>query len=34
VVDAMFAAVARGHDAYDRLFGCVPSFRIGINGGD
>lgn len=33
-VDAMFAAVARGHDAYDRLFGCVPRFRIGIHGGD
>jgi class 3 adenylate cyclase len=33
-VDAMFEAVARGRDTYDRLFGFVPSFRVGIHGGD
>jgi adenylate cyclase len=32
-VDAMFGAVARERDAYQRLFGVVPSFRIGIHGG-
>jgi len=32
-VDAMFAAVAKEHDAYQRLFGVVPGFRVGIHGG-
>jgi class 3 adenylate cyclase len=32
-VDAMFGAVARERGAYQRLFGVVPSFRIGIHGG-
>jgi adenylate cyclase len=33
-VDAMFAAIEREQAAYRRLFGIVPSFRIGIHGGD
>jgi class 3 adenylate cyclase len=32
-VDAMFAAVAKERDAYQRLFGVVPGFRVGIHGG-
>jgi adenylate cyclase len=32
-VDAMFAAVAKEREAYERLFGVVPGFRIGIHGG-
>jgi adenylate cyclase len=32
-VDAMFAAVAREREAYRRLFGAVPGFRVGIHGG-
>jgi adenylate cyclase len=32
-VDAMFATVAKQRDAYQRLFGAVPTFRIGIHGG-
>jgi adenylate cyclase len=32
-VDAMFAAVAKQRDAYQRLFGVVPAFRVGIHGG-
>jgi adenylate cyclase len=32
-VDAMFAAVAKERDVYERLFGVVPGFRIGIHGG-
>jgi len=33
-IDAMFAAIERERDAYDRLFGHVPTFRIGVYGGD
>jgi adenylate cyclase len=33
-VDAMFQAVERNRDIYERLCGRVPSFRIGIHGGD
>jgi len=33
-VDAMFHAIERERDAYEKLFGIVPSFRIGIHGGD
>jgi class 3 adenylate cyclase len=33
-VDAMFNAIERKRDRYERLFGAVPSFRIGIHGGD
>jgi adenylate cyclase len=33
VVDAMFAAVAKQRDVYQRLFGVVPGFRVGIHGG-
>ena len=32
-VDAMFAAVAKQREAYQRLFGVVPGFRVGIHGG-
>ena len=32
-VDAMFATVAKQRGAYQRLFGEVPTFRIGIHGG-
>ena len=32
-VDAMFVAVAKQRDAYQRLFGAVPHFRVGIHGG-
>ncbi|MGB6400803.1 MAG: adenylate/guanylate cyclase domain-containing protein [Bradyrhizobium sp.] len=32
-VDAMFAAVAKQRDVYQRLFGVVPGFRVGIHGG-
>jgi adenylate cyclase len=32
-VDAMFAAVAKEREIYERLFGVVPGFRIGIHGG-
>jgi adenylate cyclase len=33
-VDAMFQAVERNRGVYERLCGCVPSFRVGIHGGD
>jgi adenylate cyclase len=33
-VDAMFAAIAREQDSYERAFGVAPAFRIGIHGGD
>lgn len=33
-VDAMFNATDRKQVAYERLFGILPSFRIGIHGGD
>jgi adenylate cyclase len=33
-VDAMFDAVARGREVYERLFGVTPGFRVGIHGGD
>jgi adenylate cyclase len=33
-VDAMFAAIEDERGTYERLFGRVPSFRIGIHGGD
>lgn len=33
-VDAMFAAIAREQEAYEREFGAAPAFRIGIHGGD
>jgi adenylate cyclase len=32
-VDAMFATVAHETEAYQRWFGVVPAFRIGIHGG-
>jgi adenylate cyclase len=32
-VDAMFATVAKERDVYERLFGAVPCFRVGIHGG-
>lgn len=32
-VDAMFATVRREHAEYRRRFGVVPSFRVGIHGG-
>jgi adenylate cyclase len=32
-VDAMFATVAKQRDAYQRLFGAVPTFRVGVHGG-
>jgi adenylate cyclase len=32
-VDAMFAAIAKQHDVYERLFGVAPRFRVGIHGG-
>jgi adenylate cyclase len=32
-VDAMFAAVAKEREVYQRLFGTVPFFRVGIHGG-
>jgi adenylate cyclase len=32
-VDAMFATVAKQRDAYQHLFGAVPTFRVGIHGG-
>ena len=32
-VDAMFDAVAKQRDVYQRLFGVVPAFRVGIHGG-
>jgi adenylate cyclase len=32
-VDAMFTAVAKERDVYQRLFGAVPGFRVGIHGG-
>jgi class 3 adenylate cyclase len=33
-VDAMFNVIAQKQVAYERSFGIVPSFRIGIHGGD
>ena len=33
-VDAMFAAIARERQAYERTFGVAPGFRIGIHGGN
>ena len=33
-VDAMFNAIERQRSAYERLFGVVPNFRVGIHGGD
>ena len=33
-VDAMFNAIERQQSAYERLFGVVPNFRVGIHGGD
>ena len=33
-VDAIFDAIERQQRAYERLFGVVPNFRIGIHGGD
>jgi adenylate cyclase len=33
-VDAIFNAIERKQGAYQRLFGVVPKFRIGIHGGD
>jgi len=33
-VDAMYGAVERQHAAYEKSFGIVPSFRVGIHGGD
>ena len=33
-VDAMYGAVERQRAAYQKLFGIVPSFRIGIHGGE
>jgi adenylate cyclase len=33
-VDAMYSAVEREQAAYNRQFGVVPGFRIGIHGGD
>jgi adenylate cyclase len=33
-VDGVFAAVRREHDEYLRQFGVVPTFRVGIHGGD
>ena len=32
-VDAMFAAVAKEREVYQRLFGAAPGFRVGIHGG-
>jgi hypothetical protein len=32
-VDAMFATVAKQRDAYQRLFGAAPTFRVAIHGG-
>ena len=32
-VDAMFATVANEREVYQRLFGLVPGFRVGIHGG-
>jgi class 3 adenylate cyclase len=33
-VDGMFSAVARERGAYERAFGVVPQFRVGIHGGE
>jgi class 3 adenylate cyclase len=33
-VDGVFAAVRREHGEYHRQFGVVPTFRVGIHGGD
>jgi adenylate cyclase len=33
-VDRIFAAVKREHGEYHRQFGVVPTFRVGIHGGD
>jgi adenylate cyclase len=33
-IDAMFAAIAGERDGYERAFGVVPGFRVGIHGGD
>ena len=33
-VDSIFDAIERQQRAYERLFGVVPTFRIGIHGGD
>jgi class 3 adenylate cyclase len=30
----MFGAIAREHAAYLKSFGVVPSFRVGLHGGD
>lgn len=30
----MFNAIERQQSAYERLFGVVPNFRVGIHGGD
>jgi len=33
-LDALFASVRREHDSYVEQFGVMPSFRIGVHGGD
>jgi adenylate cyclase len=33
-VDAMYGGIERQHAAYQKSFGIVPGFRIGIHGGD
>ena len=33
-LDAVFASVRREHDSYVEQFGLIPSFRIGVHGGD
>jgi adenylate cyclase len=33
-VDAIYGAIERQRAAYQKLFGIVPNFRIGIHGGD
>ena len=33
-IDAIFATLRRGEEEYRRQFGVVPTFRIGVHGGD
>jgi adenylate cyclase len=34
VIDAMFGAILREHAEFEQQFGVVPSFRVGVHGGE
>jgi len=33
-IDAVFDTISREHDAFEEQFGVVPSFRMGVHGGE